>query len=72
MELYHQIKSVIQSKTCPLHNLHPVVDISPDFLNINCCCDLFKAECIADIQVLLKESNNVKAISVSKKGRGKQ
>ena len=68
MELYQQVKSVIQSHTCPVHNLHPIINISPTILDINCCCELFKNQCIDEIQQLLKDSANIKKVIASKKG----
>jgi hypothetical protein len=66
-DVYHKIKSIIHAKTCPIHNLHAAIKIDNGIIDINCCCESFKKACIAEIAILLKDSNNVKKISISKK-----
>jgi hypothetical protein len=70
-DIYSKIKSVIQAKTCPTHNLHASVRIEEGTIDINCCCEAFKISCIAEIEVLLKDSINVKKVSASKKTSNK-
>ena len=49
----YTIKSIVQSRMCPLHNLRPVVNIRAEFTDVNCCCDFFKSTCIAEMRRLL-------------------
>ncbi len=66
-DLYYKIKIIIQSKPCPTHNLHPLVKFDDGIIDINCCCGPFKVMCIAEINELLKETNNIKSVSPTKK-----
>ena len=70
-DLYNKIKSIIQAKSCPTHNLHPIVKLNEGVIDISCCCDHFKVICIAEISDLLKENNNIK-LAQSLKRRSKK
>jgi hypothetical protein len=70
-DLYNKIKSIIQAKSCPTHNLPPLVKLSEGVIDINCCCTHFKVICIAEISELLKENNNVKLARSAKRGPNK-
>jgi hypothetical protein len=66
-DVHYKIKSIIHAKTCPIHNLHAAIKIDNGIIDINCCCEAFKKACIAEIEILLKDSINVKKVGVSKK-----
>jgi hypothetical protein len=50
----YTIKSIVQSRTCPVHSLRPVVNIRSEFTDVSCCCDYFKWKCLTEIRNLLK------------------
>jgi hypothetical protein len=52
MESSDTIKSIIEDKLCPTHDLHPVVDITGNELHITCCCTNFYTECTKEIEAL--------------------
>jgi hypothetical protein len=52
MESSDAIKSIIEDKLCPIHDLHPVVDTAGNELHITCCCTNFHTECTEEIEGL--------------------
>jgi hypothetical protein len=62
----HAIKSIIQSRTCPVHNLRPIVNVRAELADINCCCDFFKSRCKSEISNLLKEVKSAQMINSPK------
>jgi len=45
MESAEVVKSVIEDMVCPVHDVHPVVEIFGNNLQISSCCDDFHEEC---------------------------
>ncbi|HJP63404.1 MAG TPA: hypothetical protein VJ844_08170 [Mucilaginibacter sp.] len=46
------IKSVIEAKACPIHDVYPVVDILNDEITAACCCEYFQKYCTIEIKYL--------------------
>ena len=53
MQLADTIKSIIEGRLCPIHDIHPVIDISENQLQIICCCIDFHKECKNEAEVAL-------------------
>ncbi|HTK19003.1 MAG TPA: hypothetical protein VL442_05810 [Mucilaginibacter sp.] len=45
MESAEVVKSIIENMVCPFHDVHPVVEISGNELQIGACCAEFHEEC---------------------------
>jgi hypothetical protein len=39
------IKPILEKKSCPIHDIHPIVEIAGDEISIMCCCDYFSHYC---------------------------
>ena len=46
---YLRIKSEIEAKACPIHNIRPLAKIENGHIALRCCCDKFTSICIADL-----------------------
>jgi len=56
MELADAIRTTIEAKLCPVHDLHPVVDVTGNELKIACCCNAFQEECNKEAQTLFEQN----------------
>ncbi|MDB4901270.1 MAG: hypothetical protein JWQ63_551 [Mucilaginibacter sp.] len=45
MNLTPELKSVIESLSCPKHNQHPEVIFDEEKIKLECCCPEFKVQC---------------------------
>jgi len=52
MESADTVKWVIEGMVCPVHDVHPVVEIVGNKLLISCCCNDFHEECIGEAKGL--------------------
>jgi hypothetical protein len=50
METLEVIKSAIEERLCPVHDVHPLVEINGADIEIICCCELFYAKCLQLVQ----------------------
>lgn len=64
MELADIIKSTIEAKTCTIHDVHPVLDVTGAEITIACCCAKFHWECATEVRALYA-NNPVFPYSVS-------
>ncbi len=46
---YLNIKTEIEAKACPIHNVRPVAKLVNGRIALRCCCDKFTSICIADL-----------------------
>jgi hypothetical protein len=46
------VKSVIEGMVCPVHDVHPVVEILGNKLHISSCCAGFYEECVNEVKGL--------------------
>jgi hypothetical protein len=54
---YTDIKLAIESQTCPLHNIRPLVKIENGKITLRCCCDYFTSKCMAELDQKLRGQN---------------
>jgi len=52
MELAEKIKLTLQQKLCPVHDIHPIVEVIGNELNIACCCTYFHSYCNIEARYL--------------------
>ena len=64
MQLADTIKSIIESKLCPIHDIHPVIDISEDQLQIICCCIDFHKECKSIAEITLSQLDPTRNLNI--------
>jgi len=50
MENLENIKSIIEGRFCPVHDIHPLVEITGGEIKITSCCELFHAKCLQEVQ----------------------
>jgi len=50
------IKPILEEKLCPVHDIHPVVEIIADEVTISCCCDYFTHFCKIEAEFLRSHS----------------
>ncbi|WP_448702784.1 hypothetical protein ACFGVR_10560 [Mucilaginibacter sp. AW1-3] len=53
MKLAESIKPNIEAMLCPLHDIHPVVDVLGNELQITCCCNRFHDLCRRQTEAML-------------------
>ena len=53
------IKSVIEGKACPIHDVYPVVDILSDEITVACCCQYFQKYCAIEIRYLQSQNQSI-------------
>jgi len=46
---YLNIKSEIEAKACPIHNVRPVAKLVNGRISLRCCCDKFTSICMAEL-----------------------
>ncbi len=64
------VKSLVEHKTCPIHDQKPSIQIIDDRIKLKCCCSDFKITCLKKIVKLLIDlkdySLNIAAGSIVK------
>jgi hypothetical protein len=43
---YNAIKLDLETRTCPLHNMRPLVRFENGKITLRCCCDYFTRKCM--------------------------
>ena len=51
---YFTIKLDLETRTCPLHNIRPLVRLENGQIMIRCCCDYFTRKCMAELDQKLQ------------------
>lgn len=46
---YATIKLDLETRTCPLHNIRPLVRLEDGQITLRCCCDYFTRKCMAEL-----------------------
>jgi hypothetical protein len=59
---YLRIKSEIEAKACPIHNIRPLAKIENDHITLRCCCDMFTSKCMSEVD--RKLSNNETILNI--------
>lgn len=44
----------IKNKVCPVHDLHPIIEITGNQLKIICCCKAFHDDCTHEIMGIMQ------------------
>jgi hypothetical protein len=57
--VYQRIKSEIEAKACPIHNIRPLAKIENDHITLRCCCDMFTSKCMAEADRKLSNSKTI-------------
>ena len=52
MELAEKIKLTIEEKLCPVHDIHPIVEVVGGEISIACCCTYFHSYCNIEAKYL--------------------
>lgn len=52
MDLVDTVRLIIEDDVCPVHDLHPMVDVTGNELKLSCCCANFQQECTEKIKSL--------------------
>jgi len=53
---YATIKLDLETRTCPLHNIRPLVRLENGQIMLRCCCDYFTRKCMAELDQKLQAS----------------
>ncbi|MGZ3752472.1 MAG: hypothetical protein ACXVAU_14420 [Mucilaginibacter sp.] len=59
---YLQIKTEVEAKLCPVHNMRPLVKTENDQIIIRCCCDSFTSKCLTFVDRKLNQISFFKII----------
>jgi len=51
---YATIKLDLETRTCPLHNIRPLVRFENGQIMLRCCCDYFTRKCMAELDQRLQ------------------
>ena len=51
---YSTIKLDLETRTCPLHNIRPLVRLENGQITLRCCCDYFTRKCLAELDEKLQ------------------
>jgi len=51
---YSTIKLELETRTCPLHNIRPLVRFENGKITLRCCCDYFTRKCMAELDQKLQ------------------
>jgi len=51
---YSIIKQNLETRTCPLHNIRPLVRLENGQIMLRCCCDYFTRKCMAELDQQLQ------------------
>jgi hypothetical protein len=59
---YSTIKSELETGTCPLHNIRPLVRLENGHITLRCCCDFFTRKCMAELDQKLQGNGMMNSI----------
>lgn len=59
---YSTIKLELETRTCPLHNIRPLVRLENGRIMLRCCCDYFTRKCMAELDQKLQGNENMNNI----------
>ena len=59
---YSTIKLELETRTCPLHNIRPLVRLENGQIMLRCCCDYFTRKCMAELDQKLQCNENMNNI----------
>lgn len=51
---YSTIKLDLETRTCPLHNIRPLVRLENGQIMLRCCCEYFTRKCLAELDQKLQ------------------
>lgn len=51
---YSTIKLDLETRTCPLHNIRPLVRFENGKIMLRCCCDYFTRKCMSELDQKLQ------------------
>ena len=57
MTLAETIKPAIEAMVCPVHDIHPIVQVFGDEFQVISCCSVFQKECTEEIEAMLSQLN---------------
>jgi hypothetical protein len=50
------IKSILEKKLCPVHDIYPIVELTGDEIDVVCCCGYFSNFCKIEAEYLKSHS----------------
>lgn len=53
MKLSEIIKPAIENLSCPVHDIHPIVQLFGEECQVITCCSVFQKECTEEIDAML-------------------
>lgn len=59
---YSTIKLELETRTCPLHNIRPLVRLENGQIMLRCCCDYFTRKCLAELDQKLQGNARMNGI----------
>lgn len=59
---YSAIKIDLETTTCPLHNIRPLLRFENGKIMLRCCCDYFTRKCMADLDQKLQGKDLMNSI----------
>ncbi|HTD40354.1 MAG TPA: hypothetical protein VK671_07010 [Mucilaginibacter sp.] len=59
---YITIKQDLEIRTCPLHNIRPLVRFENGKIMLRCCCDYFTRKCMDELDQKLQGKNMMNSI----------
>ena len=59
---YSTIKLDLETRTCPLHNIRPLVRLENGQIMLRCCCDYFTRKCMAELDLNLQGNGLMNSI----------
>lgn len=59
---YSTIKLDLETRTCPLHNMRPLVRYENGKIMLRCCCDYFTRKCMGELDQKLQGKNLMNSI----------
>ena len=64
MDTLEVIKSAVGERLCPVHDVHPLVEITGTDLEIICCCELFYAKCLQTVENIKYQKKLEKSLGI--------
>ena len=59
---YSTIKLELETRTCPLHNIRPLVRLENGQIMLRCCCDYFTRKCMAELDQKLQSNGSMNSL----------
>lgn len=59
---YSTIKLDLENRTCPVHNIRPLVRLENGQIRLRCCCDYFTRKCISELDQKLHGNGMMNSI----------